>query len=147
MGFGLPAAIGMALAQPERKVICFSGDGSLMMNIQELATAAEHDLDIKVIVLNNRHLGLVRQQQILFYDKKLSAVQFQQNVDFTLVARAMGVEGVDLGTADEPMDALEVALLQHGPRVINLPISDAEMVFPMVAPGAANRDMISGDSA
>jgi acetolactate synthase-1/2/3 large subunit len=81
MGFGLPAAIGMALAQPERKVVCFSGDGSLLMNIQELATAAEHDLDIKIIILNNRHLGLVRQQQSLFYDRNLSAVKFQQNVD------------------------------------------------------------------
>ena len=95
MGFGLPAAIGMALAQPQRKVICFTGDGSLMMNIQELATAAEQNLDIKIIILNNKHLGLVRQQQNLFYKKNLSAVKFQQNVDFTLAAQAMGVKGVD----------------------------------------------------
>ncbi len=147
MGFGLPAAIGMALAQPERKVICFSGDGSLMMNIQELATAAEQGLDIKIIILNNRHLGLVRQQQTLFYDKNLSAVKFQQNVDFVLTARAMGLKAVDLGASDNPLEALESALLEHGPWVINLPISETEMVFPMVAPGSANRDMIYGDSA
>jgi acetolactate synthase-1/2/3 large subunit len=147
MGFGLPAAIGMALAQPERKVVCFTGDGSLMMNIQELATAAEHDLDIKVIILNNQHLGLVRQQQSLFYDKNLSAVQFQQNVDFALVARAMGFKGIDLGTSDSPLAELESALKERGPCVINLPISETEMVFPMVAPGGANRDMIHGESA
>ena len=147
MGFGLPAAIGMALVQPERKVICFTGDGSLMMNIQELATAAEHGLDIKVIILNNQHLGLVRQQQSLFYDKNLSAVQFQQNVDYALAARAMGFKGVDLGVSDNPLPELESALKEHGPCVINLPISETEMVFPMVAPGGANRDMIHGESA
>jgi len=147
MGFGLPAAIGMALAQPERKVICFTGDGSLMMNIQELATAAEHGLDIKVIILNNQHLGLVRQQQSLFYDKNFSAVQFQQNVDYALAARAMGFKGIDLGVSDSPLAELESALNEHGPCVVNLPISETEMVFPMVAPGGANRDMIHGESA
>lgn len=147
MGFGLPAAIGMALAQPERKVVCFTGDGSLMMNIQELATAAEHQLDIKVIILNNQHLGLVRQQQSLFYDKNLSAVQFQQTVDFALAARAMGFKGIDLGASDNPLEELESALMAHGPCVINLPISETEMVFPMVAPGGANRDMIHGEDA
>ena len=146
MGFGLPAAIGMALAQPERRVVCFTGDGSLMMNIQELATAAEHQLDIKVIILNNEHLGLVRQQQSLFYDKNLSAVQFQQTVDFPLVAMAMGFRGIDLGASGSPLKALKSALTEPGPCVINLPISETEMVFPMVAPGGANRDMIHGES-
>ncbi len=144
MGFGLPAAIGMALAQPDRKVICFSGDGSLMMNIQELVTAAEQDLNIKVIILNNNHLGLVRQQQTLFYDKNLSAVKFQHSVDFALVAQGMGIKGIDLAVSENPLDALESALSERGPRVINIPISEAEMVFPMVAPGGANGDMIVG---
>ncbi|MCP4768067.1 MAG: biosynthetic-type acetolactate synthase large subunit [Gammaproteobacteria bacterium] len=147
MGFGLPAAIGMALAQPERKVVCFTGDGSLMMNIQELATAAEHELDIKVIILNNQHLGLVRQQQSLFYDKNLSAVQFRQNVDYAMAARAMGFKGIDLGVSDNPLEELGSALKEYGLCVINLPISETEMVFPMVAPGGANRDMIHGESA
>ena len=146
MGFGLPAAIGMALAQPNRKVICFTGDGSLMMNIQELATAAEQNLDLKVIILNNQHLGLVRQQQTLFYNKNLSAVKFHPNVDFALSARAMGMQGIDLGSADKPLAALESALLERGPCVINIPISETEMVFPMVAPGGANRDMIHGET-
>ncbi len=147
MGFGLPAAIGMALAQPDRKCICFSGDGSLMMNIQEFATAAEHNLDLKVIILNNNHLGLVRQQQTLFYRKNLSAVEFEQRTNFPMAAAAMGVKGVDLSECEDPHDALRQALSEHGPCLINIPISETEMVFPMVAPGGANKDMITGAPA
>lgn len=142
MGFGLPAAIGMALAAPDRKTICFSGDGSLMMNIQEFATAAEHDLDLKVIILNNNHLGLVRQQQTLFYNKNLSAVKFEQSTDFPAAARAMGMAGLDLSDCENPRQALKEALSAPGPCLINIPISETEMVFPMVAPGGANKDMI-----
>ncbi|WP_022951957.1 biosynthetic-type acetolactate synthase large subunit [Leucothrix mucor] len=146
MGFGLPAAIGIALAQPEQKSICFSGDGSIMMNIQELATAAEENLDVKIIILNNGHLGLVRQQQTLFYDKNLSSVKFQQGVNFAMTAQSMGVKGIDLGQSDDPEADLREALLEHGPCVINIPISETEMVYPMVAPGGANRDMIGGEA-
>ena len=146
MGFGLPAAIGMALAQPQSKVICFSGDGSLMMNIQELATAAEENLDVKIILLNNGHLGLVRQQQTLFYNKNLSAVKFQQAVDFAVVAQAMGVKGLNLGLSPQPKEDLRDALLEPGPCLIDIPIHEAEMVFPMVAPGAANINMLEGEA-
>ena len=146
MGFGLPAAIGMALAAPEHKTICFSGDGSLMMNLQEFATAAEHNLDLKVIILNNNHLGLVRQQQTLFYNRNLSAVKFEQKTDFPAVARAMGVSGVDLSECDNPREALQEALAAPGPFLINIPIAETEMVFPMVAPGGANKDMIVSES-
>jgi acetolactate synthase-1/2/3 large subunit len=142
MGFGLPAAIGAALAQPERKVVCFTGDGSIMMNIQELATAAEENLDIKLVVLNNGHLGLVRQQQSLFYAENHNAVKFQHGIDFAFVAQAMGLDGVDLGRSQSPLDDLRDALQRPGPCVINLPICEQEMVFPMVPPGGANRDMI-----
>ncbi len=147
MGFGLPAAIGMALTQPERKVICFTGDGSLMMNIQELVTAVEQKLDIKIIILNNGHLGLVRQQQNLFYENNLSAVKFQQDVDFILAAQAMGAKGIDLSGSDNPHDDLAEVLAEPGVCVINIPISEREMVFPMVAPGHANKDMIHGEIA
>ena len=142
MGFGLPAAIGMALAAPDTLTICFSGDGSLMMNIQEFATAAEHNLNLKVIVLNNNHLGLVRQQQTLFYNKNLSAVKFEQRTDFPAVAAAMGMSGLDLSECENPREALKQALFKPGPCLINIPISETEMVFPMVAPGGANKDMI-----
>jgi len=146
MGFGLPAAIGMALAMPDRKTICFSGDGSLMMNIQEFATAAEHNLDLKVIVLNNNHLGLVRQQQTLFYNKNLSAVKFEQQTDFPAVAKALGMAGVDLSKCENPLEALKLALHDSGPCLINIPIDETEMVFPMVAPGGANKDMIISEA-
>jgi len=146
MGFGLPAAIGMALAQPERKSVCFSGDGSLMMNIQELATAAEEGLDVKIVLLNNGHLGLVRQQQTLFYKDNLSAVKYQQRTNFTLAAESMGVKGVDLATSENPLEDLKAALLEDGPCVINIPIAVEEMVYPMVAPGGANADMIGGEA-
>ena len=147
MGFGLPAAIGMALAAPDHKTVCFSGDGSLMMNLQEFATAAEHNLDLKVIILNNNHLGLVRQQQTLFYKRNLSAVKFEQKTDFPAVARAMGVSGVDLSECDDPYQSLQDALAAPGPFLINIPIAETEMVFPMVAPGGANKDMIVSESA
>lgn len=146
MGFGMPAAIGMALAQPERKSVCFSGDGSIMMNIQELATAAEENLDVKIIILNNGHLGLVRQQQTLFYEENLNAVKYHQRTDFVLAAQAMGVKGVDLAKSESPLEDLRTALLEHGPCVINLPICETEMVYPMVAPGGANCDMIGGEA-
>ncbi|MGB1010565.1 MAG: acetolactate synthase large subunit [Thiolinea sp.] len=146
MGFGMPTALGMALAQPQRKSICFSGDGSIMMNIQELATAAEENLDVKIIILNNGHLGLVRQQQTLFYNENLNAVKFHQGVDFAMAAQAMGVKGVDLAKSADPMADLREALLEHGPCVINLPIDETEMVYPMVAPGGANFDMIGGEA-
>ena len=146
MGFGLPAAIGMALAQPDRKAICFSGDGSIMMNIQELATLAEENLDVKIIVLNNGYLGLVRQQQSLFYAENFSAVEFRQGVDLAMAALSMGVKGVDLGCADNPEQVLRDALQEKGPCLINIPIQETEMVFPMVPPGGANSEMVGGES-
>lgn len=144
MGFGLPAALGAALAKPGRQVICFSGDGSLMMNIQEMATAAEHQLNVKVIVLNNGHLGLVRQQQELFYGENFSQVKFHNASNFPMLAQAMGAEGLDLGECDDPETALREALARPGPAIINIPIECGEMVYPMVAPGGANKDMIGG---
>ncbi|MEM7365553.1 MAG: biosynthetic-type acetolactate synthase large subunit [Pseudomonadota bacterium] len=147
MGFGLPAAIGMALAEPDRMVICFTGDGSLMMNLQELSTAAEENLNIKIVVLNNRHLGLVRQQQSLFYDNNHSAVKFEPNVDFAGIARAMGMGGVDLTHAPNPINTLASVFSEPGPCLCNLPIDETEMVYPMVPPGEANRNMIHGESA
>jgi acetolactate synthase I/II/III large subunit len=146
MGFGLPAAIGAALAKPDRTVVCFSGDGSLLMNIQELATLAEHRLNVKVILMNNGHLGLVRQQQELFYGARFSAAQFVVEPDFVTIARGFGVEACDLGKTADPAGALGALLGQPGPALINVPIAAEEKVFPMVPPGAANREMIGGEN-
>ncbi len=146
MGFGMPAAIGAALAYPNRQIICFSGDGSLLMNIQELATAAEERTNIKVIVMNNAHLGLVRQQQELFYGSRFSASRFHAEPDFPAIARGFGIEAIDLGDAADPKKALKQAIGQRGPCLINVPIPAEDKVFPMVPPGAANRDMIGGEN-
>ena len=142
MGFGLPAAIGAALAEPERLVVCFTGDGSLLMNLQELATAAELGVNVKIVLLDNGHLGLVRQQQQLFYGGRYQASRFHSEPDFAAIARGFGIAAVELGAAADPLAALATALRQPGPCLVRVPIGAEENVYPMVPPGAANRDMI-----
>ena len=100
MGFGLPAAIGAALANPDKSVICFSGDGSLLMNIQELATLADLQLNVKIVLLNNSHLGLVRQQQEMFFDENYIASKFISAPDFSALAAAFGIGGWRLSGED-----------------------------------------------
>jgi acetolactate synthase I/II/III large subunit len=145
MGFGLPAAIGAALACPTRTVVCFSGDGSLLMNIQELVTAVEEDVNVKIILMNNNSLGLVHQQQELFYGGRLFASDFQARVDFATIARGFGMPVCDLATVHDPALALTRALSARGPCLIHAPIDVQEKVYPMVPPGAANKDMIGGE--
>jgi len=142
MGFGLPAAIGAALIHPEKKIICFSGDGSLLMNIQELATLAEQKLNITVLIFNNGHLGLVRQQQELFFEEKYIASQFDCLPDFVTIAKGFGIKGLDLSKAQDPWMELEKGLAEKGPILINIPIGFSQKVLPMVPPGSANRVMI-----
>ncbi len=146
MGFGLPAAIGCALAEPDKTIVCFTGDGSLMMNLQELATVAEHQLNIKIIVLDNGHLGLVRQQQKLFYQANFQANKFQQRTDFVMAAQSMGVAGCNLAHSKQPLLDLTQNLQNEGPTLIACPISEEAMVLPMVPPGAANHEMIEDKS-
>ena len=144
MGFGLPAAIGAALAEPQRPVVCFSGDGSILMNIQELATLAEEDLDVKIVLFNNGALGLVHQQQTLFYGERIYASKFKAMPDFIKVAEGFGIRAVDLDKAAQPRVALAVALNTPGPCLIHASIDMHEKVYPMVPPGASNKDMIGG---
>jgi acetolactate synthase-1/2/3 large subunit len=146
MGFGLPAAIGAALANPGKRIICFSGDGSLLMNIQELATLADWQLDITIILFQNGHLGLVRQQQELFYEQNYIASKFMTNPDFAVIARGFGIRGYDLTReSGELASIFQKALTEPGPCLINVPIDYAENVFPMVPPGKANYEMIGGE--
>ncbi|XTZ38519.1 acetolactate synthase large subunit [Salmonella enterica] len=142
MGFGLPAAIGAALANPHRKVICFSGDGSLMMNIQEMATAAEHHLDVKIILMNNEALGLVHQQQSLFYKQGVFAATYSGMTNFTQIAAGFGLQTCDLNTAADPQAALQEMISRPGPALIHVRIDPQEKVYPMVPPGAANIEMV-----
>ncbi|MFE8152328.1 acetolactate synthase large subunit [Brenneria goodwinii] len=142
MGFGLPAAIGAALAEPERTVICFSGDGSLMMNIQEMATAAEAGLNVKIILMNNQSLGLVHQQQELFFQQRIFAADYPYRTNFLAIAAGFGFTTCDLNAEKDPRAALSDALNRPGPTLIHVLIDANEKVYPMVPPGAANIDMI-----
>ncbi|WP_294375096.1 biosynthetic-type acetolactate synthase large subunit [uncultured Clostridium sp.] len=147
MGFGLPVAIGAALANKEKTVLCFSGDGSILMNIQELATLADLNLNVKVIILTNHHLGLVRQQQQLFYNQHYIASHFISNPDFKTIAKGFGINSCDLGDEENPLGKLDEILMEKGPCVINIPIEECENVLPMVAPGKSNLEMIgSGEN-
>ena len=145
MGFGLPVAIGAALANRDKTVLCFSGDGSILMNIQELATLADFNLNVKVIILTNHHLGLVRQQQQLFYNEHYIASHFISNPDFKTIAKGFGINSYDLGTEENPHKKLDEVLSQNGPCVINIPIEECENILPMVAPGKSNLEMIGSE--
>ncbi|MBS0346522.1 MAG: acetolactate synthase large subunit [Proteobacteria bacterium] len=142
MGFGFPAAIGAALAEPERTVVCFSGDGSLKMNIQEMATAAQENVNVKIVLFNNQSLGLVHQQQNLFYGKRIMASRYERPTDFLKIADGFGMRAVDLDPAPNPRAVLAEALNTPGPCLIHATIDPNEFVYPMVPPGAANSEMI-----
>ncbi|MEI7284269.1 acetolactate synthase large subunit [Pectobacterium carotovorum] len=142
MGFGLPAAIGAALAEPNRTVVCFSGDGSLMMNIQEMATAAEEGLNVKIVLMNNQSLGLVHQQQDMFFQKRIFAADYRYSANFLAIAAGFGFATCDLNAAADPQAALQEMLNQPGPALIHVLIDANEKVLPIVPPGAANIDMI-----
>lgn len=144
MGFGLPAAIGAALAEPQRTVVCFTGDGSILMNVQEFATAAEEEANVKVVLMNNASLGLVFQQQTMFYGERIFASKFRGMPDFIKVAEGFGWQTLDLDHAGDPITALRAAISLPGPVLIHASIDMREQVLPMVAPGAANKDMIGG---
>lgn len=144
MGFGLPAAIGAALAAPARTVLCFTGDGGLLMNIQELATLCDQDLNVKVIVLDNQSLGLVAQQQALFYDQGPFASMFALATDFVAIARGFGIPAFRL--EDDVCDSLilEDVLRARGPCLLSARIDAGDQVLPIVPPGRANCEAIGG---
>ncbi|MEB6118292.1 acetolactate synthase large subunit [Enterobacter roggenkampii] len=142
MGFGLPAAVGAALANTDRRVICFSGDGSLMMNIQEMATAAENQLDVKIILMNNEALGLVHQQQSLFYKQGVFAATYPGMINFMQIAAGFGLHTCDLNAEEDAHAALQAAISRPGPALIHVRIDPEQKVYPMVPPGAANTEMV-----
>lgn len=147
MGFGFPTAIGAALLHPEKPVVCISGDGSFLMNNQEMVTAAEQGANVKVIIFNNQSLGLVHQQQTLFFGKRLIASKFQHGPNFAAMAESMGMAAFDLAEESDWNAALERAFATPGPVLVNAPIAVERLVFPMVPPGGANHQMIRGESA
>jgi acetolactate synthase-1/2/3 large subunit len=146
MGFGLPTAIGAALANPGAPVVCFSGDGSLQMNIQELATAAETGANVTIVLADNGGLGLVQQQQDLFYGRRIFASDYRHHVDFIKIAEGFGVRALDLSESKTPMADLERALRREGPCLVRIRVEAQDNVYPMVPPGAANTTMICEDA-
>ncbi|MDP3427557.1 MAG: acetolactate synthase large subunit [Humidesulfovibrio sp.] len=147
MGFGLPTAIGAALANPGERVVCFSGDGSLQMNIQELATAAETGANVTVVLADNGGLGLVQQQQDLFYGRRIFGSDYRVRIDFVKIAEGFGVRALDLNESRDPLADLERALKREGPCLVRVPVQAEDNVYPMVPPGAANIDMLGGNPA
>lgn len=117
-----------------------------MMNIQDLATAMETGVRVKVILTNNNALGLVRQQQDLFYGKRYFASDYARAVDFIKIAEGFGIKTYDMGKSDDPAATLAEALAEDGPALIHVPVSPDEPVYPMVPPGAANSEMIGGEN-
>ncbi|WP_258397536.1 thiamine pyrophosphate-dependent enzyme, partial [Lonsdalea populi] len=126
----------------DRTVVCFSGDGSLMMNIQELATLAEQRLNVKIVLMNNQALGMVHQQQDLFYEQRYVASDYSYQANFLAIATGFGLATCDLNAAEDPQAALRKILNQPGPALIHALIDVNEKVYPMVPPGAANIEMI-----
>lgn len=142
MGFGLPAAIGAQVADPEAQVFLITGDGSFQMSIQELATAVQCKLPIKIILLNNGVLGMVRQIQKLFYEERYSQIQLSDNPDFIKVAEAYHIHGIRVTRLEEVAPALDEAIAYNGPVLLDFVISEDELVFPMVPSGKELTDMI-----
>ena len=143
MGYGLPAAIGAKVADPESTVVCVSGDGSIMMNIQELATLNRYRLEVKIVLLDNSYLGLVRQWQELFFDGNYSEVELSDNPDFAVVAKAFGVDARTVDKRKDVQASLEWLLASEGPALLHVLIDSQENVWPLVPPGKANHEMMT----
>ncbi len=142
MGFGLPAAIGAQFANPEQTVVNVSGDGSFMMNAQELATIKRHRLPIKIIILDNQCLGMVRQQQELFYHGRYSEIDLSDNPDFRKMAEAFEIPSLYISQANQMRRGIETLFAYAGPMLLHVKINANDNVWPIVAPGSANSDMI-----
>ena len=147
MGYGLPAAMGAKLGCPDKKVVLFTGDGSIMMNCQEFATIADHDIDVKVVIFENHLLGMVGQWQRLFYNHHYSASELKGKRDFVKLAEAMGLRGYRLEKAEEIETRLPEILAQPGPAVIDCIVPQEENVLPMVPGGKRLDQMVLGEDA
>lgn len=142
MGFGLPAAVGAQVARPDDTVICISGDGSFMMNVQELGTVKRKQLPLKIVLLDNQRLGMVRQWQQLFFQERYSETTLTDNPDFLMLASAFGIPGQHITRKDQVEAALDAMLNSEGPYLLHVSIDELENVWPLVPPGASNAQML-----
>ena len=144
MGYGLPAAIGAKVACPKKKVVLFTGDGSIMMNCQEMSTAADNGIDVKIVVLHNKVLGMVSQWQRMFYGNRYSQTILGGKTDFVKLAEAMGLNAVRIEGLDGFEEKLKAFLDSEGPGLADVIVPGNEDVLPMVAPGAQLENMVLG---
>jgi len=142
MGFGLPAAMGAKVACPDEDVVCVAGDGSVIMNIQELATCVTEKIPVKVFIMNNGYLGMVRQWQELFWDRRYSSVEMGSSPDWVKLAEAFGATGMLVEDKAELKDAMKSALETDGPVVCDVRVTPEENCYPMIPAGQAARDMV-----
>ncbi len=147
MGFGLPAALGAKLACPEKTVVVFSGDGSILMNCQEFATLSEYGIDVKVIVLHNDTLGMIVQLQDFFYNHHYSQCTLNKRKNLPMLAESLGVKGYAIEKQDDLIPVLKEAFAHKGPALVDIRISPEERVYPTVPGGKALSDMILGGDA
>ena len=142
MGFGLPAAMGAKVGCPDQDVILIAGDGSIQMNIQELAACSQEGIDVKVLVMNNGCLGMVRQWQELFWEKRYSHVDMGDFPDYVKLAEAYGATGIRLTDKSTLVDDIRAAIATPGPVVVDVRVTEEENVYPMISPGMPARDMV-----
>ena len=142
MGFGLPSAMGAAVGCPDQLVCAISGDGSIQMNVQELATCAQNQIPVKVFIMNNGYLGMVRQWQELFWDRRYSHVDMGEFPDFVKLAEAYGAAGFRYTDKRTLVEDMRSAIATPGPVVCDIRVTREENTYPMIAPGAAARDMV-----
>ncbi|RLM21566.1 acetolactate synthase 2 catalytic subunit [Brenneria alni] len=142
MGFGVPAAVGAQVARPDDMVICISGDGSFMMNVQELGTIKRKRLPLKIVLLDNQRLGMVRQWQQLFFDERYSETNLSDNPDFLTLASAFDIPGQRITRKDQIDAALDALFNSKGPYLLHVSIDEYENVWPLVPPGAGNETML-----
>ncbi|MFP4278274.1 MAG: acetolactate synthase 2 catalytic subunit [Wenzhouxiangella sp.] len=145
MGYGLPAGLGAKLASPDDTVVVVSGDGSIMMNIQELATLNRYDIDVRIVLLDNSALGMVRQWQELFFAGNYSEIDLSDNPDFAALARVFGLKARTIDQRDQVNDALDWLIHTPGPSLLHVRIDPQANVWPLVPPGANNAAMMQGE--
>jgi acetolactate synthase I/II/III large subunit len=142
MGFGLPSAMGAKVACPDETVVCLAGDGSLIMTCQELATCVTEAIPVKVFIMNNGYLGMVRQWQELFWDRRYSAVEMGASPDWVKLADAFGAVGMRVTDKNDVLEAMQTALATDGPVVLDVHVTKEENCYPMIPAGQAARDMV-----
>jgi acetolactate synthase-1/2/3 large subunit len=141
MGFALPASLGAQLGAPDRTVVAVIGDGGFQMTIQELGTIAQNKLPVKIIILNNNFLGMVRQWQQLFFDKRYSFTELQ-NPDFIMIAKGFGIEGHKVEVREDLEKGISKMINHHGPYLLEVVIEKEDNVFPMIPTGASVSDIL-----